>query len=37
MSAKPRVAVIGAGMVGVCCGLYLQREGFEVTDRKSVV
>lgn len=23
--------VIGAGMVGVCCGLYLQDEGFEVS------
>jgi len=31
MAAKPTIAVIGAGMVGVCCGLYLQREGFEVT------
>ena len=24
------VTVIGAGVVGVCCALYLQREGFEV-------
>jgi D-amino-acid dehydrogenase len=31
MNGKPKIAVIGAGMVGVCCGLYLQREGFEVT------
>ena len=31
MTGKPSIAVIGAGMVGVCCGLYLQREGFEVT------
>jgi D-amino-acid dehydrogenase len=31
MTGKPGIAVIGAGMVGVCCGLYLQREGFEVT------
>jgi D-amino-acid dehydrogenase len=31
MTGKPKIAVIGAGMVGVCCGLYLQREGFEVT------
>jgi D-amino-acid dehydrogenase len=31
MTGKPTIAVIGAGMVGVCCGLYLQREGFEVT------
>ena len=22
--------VIGAGLVGVCCALYLQREGFKV-------
>lgn len=25
------IAVIGAGIVGVCCALYLQREGFKVT------
>ena len=25
------VLVIGAGIVGVCCALYLQREGFKVT------
>jgi D-amino-acid dehydrogenase len=25
------VAVVGAGMVGTCCALYLQDEGFEVT------
>ena len=24
------VTVIGAGIVGVCCALYLQREGFKV-------
>ena len=24
------VTVIGAGIVGVCCALYLQREGFRV-------
>ncbi|MDE0811684.1 MAG: FAD-dependent oxidoreductase, partial [Alphaproteobacteria bacterium] len=31
MAGKPTIAVVGAGMVGACCGLYLQREGFEVT------
>ncbi len=31
MTGKPTATVIGAGMVGVCCGLYLQREGYEVT------
>ncbi len=31
MTGKPTALVIGAGMVGVCCGLYLQRAGFEVT------
>ena len=32
-----RVIVLGAGMVGVCCALSLQRRGFEVTliDRKA--
>jgi D-amino-acid dehydrogenase len=25
------VAVVGAGMVGTCCSLYLQDEGFEIT------
>ncbi len=35
MTAK--VAVLGAGMVGVCCALELQRRGFEVTliDRRD--
>ena len=28
--AGKRVAVIGAGMVGVCAGLYLQRDGYSV-------
>lgn len=27
---KPSVAVIGAGIVGVCCAAYLQREGYAV-------
>ena len=31
MSDQPTIAVIGAGMVGTCCALYLQREGYEVT------
>lgn len=28
--ASPRAAVIGAGIIGVCCASYLQREGFAV-------
>ncbi len=31
MQSNKIVAVIGAGMVGTCCALYLQNEGFEVT------
>ena len=31
MTDRPTIAVIGAGMVGTCCALYLQNEGFEVT------
>lgn len=31
MANNPTIAVIGAGMVGTCCALYLQREGYEVT------
>ena len=31
MSNQPTISVIGAGMVGTCCALYLQNEGFEVT------
>lgn len=36
MTSEKHVAVIGAGMVGTCCALYLQQEGFAVTlvDRK---
>ncbi len=36
MTDKAAIAVIGAGMVGTCCALYLQKEGFAVTliDRK---
>ncbi len=32
MSSQPRdVTVIGAGIVGICCALYLQRDGHAVT------
>ncbi|MDP7241202.1 MAG: FAD-dependent oxidoreductase, partial [Rhodospirillales bacterium] len=31
MSAPARVLVVGAGIVGTCCAVYLQREGFRVT------
>jgi len=31
MESGQSFAVIGAGMVGVCCALYLQNEGFRVT------
>ena len=31
MDSKPSFAVVGAGMVGTCCALYLQNEGFDVT------
>lgn len=31
MTLPRQVAVIGAGVVGVCCALYLQRAGFAVT------
>ncbi|MDE0457519.1 MAG: FAD-dependent oxidoreductase [Chromatiales bacterium] len=31
MSNQPAISVIGAGMVGTCCALYLQNEGFKVT------
>ena len=31
MADQPTIAVIGAGMVGTCCALYLQDEGFAVT------
>ena len=30
-SSNGRVVVIGAGIVGTCCALFLQREGFRVT------
>lgn len=30
-SAQGHVTVIGAGIVGVCCAAFLQREGFDVT------
>ncbi|NQW08934.1 MAG: FAD-binding oxidoreductase [Alphaproteobacteria bacterium] len=31
MTHKPSIAVIGAGMVGTCCALHLQNEGYDVT------
>ena len=31
MADRPTITVIGAGMVGTCCALYLQNEGFAVT------
>jgi D-amino-acid dehydrogenase len=31
MDRTPDVTVIGAGIVGVCAGLYLQRDGYDVT------
>ena len=30
-SGSPRVVVIGAGMIGACCALHLQRQGARVT------
>lgn len=30
-SERSNVTVVGAGMVGICCALYLQKEGFNVT------
>ena len=31
MSDRGEAIVVGAGVVGICCALYLQREGFQVT------
>lgn len=31
MSVAPSTVVIGGGIVGICCALYLQREGMHVT------
>ncbi|MDP6884890.1 MAG: FAD-dependent oxidoreductase [Rhodospirillales bacterium] len=31
MSAPEKALVVGAGIVGTCCAVYLQREGFRVT------
>ncbi len=30
-NASREATVIGAGIVGICCALYLQRQGFSVT------
>ncbi|MFB0991649.1 MAG: FAD-dependent oxidoreductase, partial [Rhodospirillales bacterium] len=32
-----RIVVVGAGVIGVCCALYLRRDGHDVTlvDRMS--
>ena len=27
----PKAVVVGAGMIGVCCALFLQRDGYRVT------
>ena len=27
----PKAVVVGAGMIGVCCALFLQRDGYAVT------
>jgi D-amino-acid dehydrogenase len=29
-AGKPSATVIGAGIVGICCAAYLQREGYVV-------
>ena len=29
---KHKITVIGAGIVGISCALYLQRDGHQVTD-----
>jgi len=29
--SKPTAVVVGAGMIGVCCALFLQRDGYQVT------
>ncbi|UYO76172.1 FAD-dependent oxidoreductase [Halomonas qinghailakensis] len=31
MTTTHPAVVIGGGIVGICCALYLQREGLEVT------
>jgi D-amino-acid dehydrogenase len=31
MTAPSKALVVGAGIVGTCCAVYLQREGFQVT------
>ena len=29
-AAPPQITIVGAGIVGICCALYLQRDGLEV-------
>lgn len=38
MNDKNQIAVVGAGIVGICCALYLQKNGYKVTliDKKGV-
>ena len=31
MQSKPHIAVVGAGIVGICSGYFLQKTGFQVT------
>ena len=35
MADRPAVTVIGAGVVGTCCALHLQNEGFAVTPMRD--
>lgn len=38
MNQAEHIQIIGAGIIGVCCGLYLQKAGYQVTliDRKGL-
>ena len=31
MQTKPQVAVVGAGIIGICSAFFLQKSGFKVT------
>ena len=37
MKSKPQIAVVGAGIVGICSAYFLQKNGFQVTllDKKE--